>query len=521
MSTNFVHLLVVLSASLMALTGIAVGKSAETTEVPCPQRCNLFNGVCAPDGQCSCDEGWEGDNCNECIVKTGCMHGSCDQPWQCNCDEGWGGKNCDEDLQYCERHEPCSNGATCVNDRRGGYECACTEGFTGRTCDVAKQPSTVQSAPTTPRQDSAADFSHMCRNGGTCLYGNQIIGCERCACPDGYGGKHCEAFLRMCNTRPCANGGQCENLPGGFKCKCTKGYTGRDCTIDVNECHTLGSNACANNGRCINNIGSYDCLCAEGYEGTRCEMPTRRMPPRQRLNPLTRFFPTITTASPTSTKAESAGVYNGEVEKAPVRPALKKTFEYKNKPEPERQIVTNVKVTHIVEQVVDSPAVGASPQGQASVSVVQAVTFAFLGVAVALFIGIAAFLWFHCSRRQHRAAEAQCADTEIPSSSRAPSVYSQQRTDNRSSFVSTQEEPRKQRDSAYLKNTDYRPTEAARPHRQARPGSAIRTSVSSQRPVDGLYVALPQEGSVARHAERDTLHVEESRAFLPHGRSMH
>lgn len=70
------------------------------------------------------------------------------------------------DMQYCERNEPCQNGAECVNDGSGGYVCVCEDNFAGTNCDVAKQ------------RESAADFSHHCQNGGTCIYGNQIVGCE-------------------------------------------------------------------------------------------------------------------------------------------------------------------------------------------------------------------------------------------------------------------------------------------------------------------------------------------------------
>ena len=39
------------------------------------------------------------------------------------------------------------------------------------------------------------------------------------------------ADVNECTSRPCRNGGTCENLPGSYKCKCKPGFLGNDCEI--------------------------------------------------------------------------------------------------------------------------------------------------------------------------------------------------------------------------------------------------------------------------------------------------
>ncbi|PFX26969.1 basement membrane-specific heparan sulfate proteoglycan core protein-like isoform X2 [Stylophora pistillata] len=74
----------------------------------------------------------------------------------------------------------------------------------------------------------------------------------------------------LCETRPCKNGGTCEEVPGawGFVCSCRPGYSGRTCQDAGQQC----SSGVCNEGRC-ENIGDegLKCICPAGYSGERCE----------------------------------------------------------------------------------------------------------------------------------------------------------------------------------------------------------------------------------------------------------
>ena len=46
-----------------------------------------------------------------------------------------------------------------------------------------------------------------------------------------------------CKTKPCINGGKCENLPGSYRCNCRSGFMGYHCQtgngIDFCVCLTM------------------------------------------------------------------------------------------------------------------------------------------------------------------------------------------------------------------------------------------------------------------------------------------
>jgi len=223
----------------------------------------------------------------------------------------------------------------------------------------------------------------------------------------------------MCVTRPCANGGRCYDLINDFRCECASGFTGRHCTEDVDECSILGQNACENEGTCINKQGSYSCHCRAGFEGARCGKRTQRFIisrlPALRLSTHT----TSTTTSTPSTISYPSGPISSALNRVqdPKKPSLNNVIDDDAKSTSlKKQGSTNIKVTHIFKQVevhssdsrVHDLVAGGdlltsdkkTNDDQASVPVVQAVTFAFLGVAVALFISIGLFVWLHC--KKHR-----------------------------------------------------------------------------------------------------------------------
>ncbi|XP_071225479.1 delta-like protein 4 [Salvelinus alpinus] len=229
------------------------GWKGEYCEEPiCLVGCSEGNGNCSRPGECVCREGWQGPFCDECKKYPACKHGTCQQPWQCNCKEGWGGLFCDQDLNFCTHHQPCVNGATCMNTGQGSYTCTCPPGFTGVNCELELQECD----------------SDPCRNGGLCT--NLDVG-YRCSCPQGFEGSHCEHSLLTCADSPCFHGGQCHQKDNGhsYICECPPGYTGLNCEKRVDKCTSL---PCANGGLCLIHGGVRLCSCRSGFTGQRCEI---------------------------------------------------------------------------------------------------------------------------------------------------------------------------------------------------------------------------------------------------------
>ena len=52
----------------------------------------IFTFICSY----SCNPGWLGDRCDECMRYPGCDQGTCQIPGQCECRSGWGGLLCDK-----------------------------------------------------------------------------------------------------------------------------------------------------------------------------------------------------------------------------------------------------------------------------------------------------------------------------------------------------------------------------------------------------------------------------------------
>ena len=45
--------------------------------------------------------------------------------------------------------------------------------------------------------------------------------------------------VNECVTKPCRNGGTCENLQGSYRCKCKAGFLGKRCEIGLYACHSF------------------------------------------------------------------------------------------------------------------------------------------------------------------------------------------------------------------------------------------------------------------------------------------
>ncbi|XP_056147398.1 protein delta homolog 2 [Lampris incognitus] len=217
--------------------------------------CSATNSRCDDNAVCRCDPGWEGEQCELCVRKPGCVHGSCHQPWQCICEADWTGRFCDKDIHVCSKEEPCQNGGTCVTEDSGEYICLCVLGFHGRNCQMKTGPCHQRRSP--------------CRNGGLCEDNGGFASELTCRCLAGFTGPRCETDMDDCLMKPCANGATCLDGVNRFSCLCPKGFMGRFCTVNLDDCI---SQPCLNGGRCLDRAGTFQCLCQPGYTGTMCEV---------------------------------------------------------------------------------------------------------------------------------------------------------------------------------------------------------------------------------------------------------
>ncbi|EDV24131.1 uncharacterized protein TRIADDRAFT_26446 [Trichoplax adhaerens] len=90
-----------------------------------------------------------------------------------------------------------------------------------------------------------------------------------CQCLPAFRGRYCQLGVDECLSKPCHNGGTCQNLIGGYKCTCPPGVTGLSCQNIIDQC---ASKPCQHGGRCITSINAFACDCSgTGYTGLVCQ----------------------------------------------------------------------------------------------------------------------------------------------------------------------------------------------------------------------------------------------------------
>jgi hypothetical protein len=176
----------------------------------------------------------------------------------CSCDAGWEGDECELDIDECDA-APCQNAGACTDSRHP----TCTKVDPLKTGSCALSAN-ADGCTATVGLDASSD----------CTFAQVAFGAYDCACVDGFGGDTCENDIDECGPNPCANG-DCTDGVFSYTCACADGWEGTNCATDTHECHVL--EPCKNGGACAESSsdggvakGAYACTCAAGYEGTNC-----------------------------------------------------------------------------------------------------------------------------------------------------------------------------------------------------------------------------------------------------------
>lgn len=157
-----------------------VATEEKELKAPKPEDCDddlCNNGFC-DRGHCRCEDGWDGEFCDEaappsgCISDDECHQGSCDKRrGRCDCDEGWDGTFCDVEKPPAQDDPPpdCAIDDECHHGRCDDGQCKCKDGWDGDTCDVER----------------CGEVDGGCGKHGNCRH-------DKCECHDGWKGDDCD-----------------------------------------------------------------------------------------------------------------------------------------------------------------------------------------------------------------------------------------------------------------------------------------------------------------------------------------
>ncbi|XP_051633238.1 protein kinase C-binding protein NELL1 isoform X5 [Manacus candei] len=168
--------------------------------------------------------------------------------------------NCSEDDHVLPENQCCSvcrGHNFCAEGHRCGENSECKNWNTKATCECKNGYLSVQGDSAYCEDiDECAAKMHYCHANTVCV---NLPGSYRCDCVAGYvrvDDFSCTAFCE----EGCRYGGTCI-APN--KCLCPSGFTGSHCEKDIDEC-ALKTHTCWNDSACVNLAGGFDCLCPSG-----------------------------------------------------------------------------------------------------------------------------------------------------------------------------------------------------------------------------------------------------------------
>ncbi|KAH9504455.1 hypothetical protein Btru_063684 [Bulinus truncatus] len=210
----------------------------------CPS--NMYDANCTTP--CTCNN----SNTAKCESVTG----------NCSCQSGWTGSDCNSDIDECsQKYFLCPDYSQCHN-LPGTYKCQCKPGLTmesNNTCSFGFNASSCISR----------NCSHMCVS---YMPENETSIIEECYCPVGkeWDGGQCVDCKNWTYGPDCEYETKCvkehtasyDSMNGN--CTCYSNWTSSQCESDYDECYN-GNYTCQPNSYCSNTWGGYQCICYRQY----------------------------------------------------------------------------------------------------------------------------------------------------------------------------------------------------------------------------------------------------------------